>query len=275
MANQLGQALKTARQTKKMTQKETAENICAQSMLSAIENGKYVPNAKLLIELCQRLGIELNTISLASNFAISSQPSLNTKLDKLCNLHDYEQLRAFLLKKATINQLQTAAEEQAYYYYLAITDFQIDHNLIAAKQNLKLALACNETGSLTSVLMRLTLISLSLVNLEQGQKKESEQLLAKALADINQINYSENLNVLFYLAALINYQAGKIRAAVDWLDRGVTYITEHNSHYMLANCYFLLAKIAQKTGQEDQALENEHKSRFLSELFTEKIFDQI
>ncbi|MDF7682188.1 helix-turn-helix transcriptional regulator [Lactobacillus sp. ESL0679] len=275
MANQLGQALKMARQAKKMTQKETAENICAQSMLSAIENGKYVPNAKLLIELCQRLGIELNTISLASNFAISSQPSLNAKLDKLCNLHDYEQLRGFLLKKSTINQLQTAAEEQAYYYYLAITDFQIDHNLTAAKQNLKLALACNETKSLTSVLMRLTLISLSLVNLEQGQKKESEQLLAKALADINQINYSENLNVLFYLAALINYQAGKIRAAVDWLDQGVTYITEHNSHYMLANCYFLLAKIAQKTGQEDQALENEHKSRFLSELFTEKIFDQI
>ncbi|MFT8870561.1 helix-turn-helix transcriptional regulator, partial [Liquorilactobacillus nagelii] len=52
MKNQLGTSLKNIRQQQHLSQKDVARNICAQSMLSAIENGKYVPNAKLLINLC-------------------------------------------------------------------------------------------------------------------------------------------------------------------------------------------------------------------------------
>ncbi|WP_333603677.1 helix-turn-helix transcriptional regulator [Lactobacillus acetotolerans] len=49
MTIKLGTIIKLKRNEKGFSQKELVNNICAQSMLSAIENNKYVPNAQLSI----------------------------------------------------------------------------------------------------------------------------------------------------------------------------------------------------------------------------------
>ena len=67
----LGTALKQARKAQQLNQKQAARGICAQSMLSAIENDRYVPNARLLLALCQRLGVAVSTLSLADDFELS------------------------------------------------------------------------------------------------------------------------------------------------------------------------------------------------------------
>jgi transcriptional regulator with XRE-family HTH domain len=135
--NQLGTSLKNIRQQQHLSQKDVARNICAQSMLSAIENGKYVPNAKLLINLCERLSISLNDISLLNDFEISNNQKLNQNLTVVCNSHEYSKLKTFLTNPETIKQIQTSAQIQA--YYLAVANLHVSSNLTAAEQSLKLS----------------------------------------------------------------------------------------------------------------------------------------
>lgn len=92
----LGTVLKELRKKRGMTQKQLAEGICAQSMLSAIENDVYIPNAILLVNLAKRLKVDLNEISLATNFEISANEEFNQNVNKLCNSHQYIELLEFL-----------------------------------------------------------------------------------------------------------------------------------------------------------------------------------
>ncbi|WP_243674254.1 hypothetical protein [Lentilactobacillus kisonensis] len=117
-----------------------------------------------------------------------------------------------------------------------------------------------------STLSRLGLISLAVVKAEYRQQSSSSDLIKRATQDINTANYEENLNIIFYLAAFVMYQFNDDKQALHWLDDAVDYITGHNSHYMLANCYHLIAQIAKNQGKDEQRLEATQRQAFLTEL---------
>lgn len=275
MNNQLGSSLKKIRKQQQLSQKEVAQNICAQSMLSAIENGKYMPSARLLIKLCNRLSVSLDEISLLNDFAITDNQDLNNQLTLLCNNHDYLALKEFLLNSKTIARVQTAEQTQAYYYYLGVACLHVNSSFTEAELNLKLAISSNEEIHFASPLKRLALISLSLIKAKQDLTNEATKLLAAATYTIEDSKYEENLNIVFYLAALINYELTDTKNSVSWLEKGIFFITKHDSHYMLANCYHLLAIIAKNSGNIDQQLEAQRRSNFLQELFGEKINENL
>lgn len=129
MTIKLGDILKQTRQAQHMTQKQLAEGICSQSMLSAIEKGQYTPNANLLIALCRRLKIILDDISLSSNFAIGRTRDFNQKLDRLCNQHQYQKLFDFLQKPSVLDAIETDGQTQAYYYYLGVSKWHLQQGL--------------------------------------------------------------------------------------------------------------------------------------------------
>lgn len=238
----LGSTIRSARLEQQKSQKQIAFGICSQSMLSAIENDHYLPNAKLMLALCQRLKIDLNQLCLAANFAISDQDTVNTTISDLCNQHLYQVLKTFLQQPQTLAAIETDAQTQAYYYYLGIAEFQTASSLISAHQNLKLA-----------------------VNLIPPIQQLS------ALTGIKEAPFEADLNVVFYLAALINFDLGKYQVATDYLGTGIKFATAHDSHYMLANDYRLLAEIAAVQGQRHEQLMDLDHQKFLVSLFHEKV----
>lgn len=266
----LGTTLKQARKRQGLSQATVATGICAQSMLSAIENDRYTPNAKLLVALCRRLAISLDQISLASDFAISGDDALNTRMQVLCNQHRYRDLRDFLLAPSTLAAVTTDAQTQAYYYYLGVAQLHGDAGLTAAQQNLQFA-ADMAVSRQPTTLTRLALASLATVKAQQHLPHSAQQLTAQALAQLDQMPYEENQNILFYLAALTAYWLQEPELATDRLLRGIRFITDHQSHYMLANCYRLIAEIAQRAGRALDAAEARQKQRFLSTLFHEAV----
>lgn len=274
MSDYLGFALKKARQKLKLTQKNASEGICAQSMLSAIENDKYIPNAMLLIKLCKRLNISLDEINLVKNFEIATNHDINTQLNELCNNHAYGELKNFLLDDSVIEQIQTATQLQSYYYYLGVAVYQIDNNLDETKRNLKLSLSSDESKK-SNTQKSLALISLGLINAKQGNSTETNRLLKEAVTSLDDLEYEENLNVIYYLAALIYFELENMNKATLLIEKAIVYITNHNSHYMLANCYYLMACIAKKSGETDKQQEAQGKSSFLNELFGEKLNENL
>lgn len=265
MVEKLGQIIHRRRIEQHFTQSELSQGICSQSMLSAIEHNKYTPNAELLIKLCQRLSIELNNLSLASNYDITNNIDYNSQLKEFCNHHKYKQLKAFLLKPKTITSIQTEEQIQAYYYYLGIALYNTGSSHLKVEQTLNLSLKIKGNKSLT----RLTLISLALISALDGKIQLFNKLLSDATNHINELPYSENLNIIFYLAALSYYKINDQITAFNWIKKGISFVVKHNSHYMLANYYRLLAEITNNSKQEEIA---EQRSFTFSELFGEKVF---
>ncbi|AKP65764.1 DNA-binding helix-turn-helix protein [Levilactobacillus koreensis JCM 16448] len=266
----LGTTLKQVRRQQHRSQKDVAAGICAQSMLSAIENDQYTPNAKLLLALCHRLNISLDEVSLATDFAISGDDRLNTHMQRLCNQHRYQELAVFLTAPSTQEAISTAQQTQAYYYYLGVAQLHVDPTLTAAEQNLQFAMTMAEERTPTT-LTRLAATSLATVRAKQQRPTSAIQLVDQALTGIDQGPYEENCNIIFYLAALTAYFLQDSTLATQRLMTGITYITDHNSHYMLANSYRLLAEIAARAGRENDAVVAQQKQRFLSDLFHEKV----
>jgi len=266
----LGTTLKRVRKQQGRSQKDVATGICAQSMLSAIENDRYTPNAKLLVALCRRLAISLDEISLATAVAISGDDARNTRMQALCNQHCYQELRDFLFAPETVAAVTTAQQTQAYYYYLGVAQLHVDAKLDDAKQNLQFAMTMTEER-MPTMLTRLAMASLATVQAKQGLRHSATQLSDQALAAIEQAPYEENSNIIFYLAALTAYFLQNATLATQRLLTGIAYITAHNSHYMLANSYRLLAEIADRAGRENEATDARQKQQFLTDLFHEQV----
>ncbi|WP_225418035.1 helix-turn-helix transcriptional regulator [Levilactobacillus huananensis] len=268
----LGTTIKQVRLQRHLTQREVAQDICAQSMLSAIENDRYTPNATLLMRLCERLAISLNEISLAKNFDVGPQVAFNQRVEELCNQHQYAELQAFLKQDDVIAAIDSDEQTQAYYYYLGVTEIQLGPDLVAAEQDFHLSLA-SAVSSRATTLTRIAQMSLALVRGRQQRQVDGQKLVTTALTDLANSPYEENLNILFYLAALFDFEAQRDNEAMQRLIVGIQFATDHNSHYLLANDYHLLAVIAERS--ERLVDENYHQSeKLLTKLFHEKIYDR-
>lgn len=267
MDHELGLILKKERKLKHITQKELSEGICSQAMLSSIENNKYIPNINLFLKLCKRLDISLDEISLLNDFDISEFDNINKKISMLCNNHEYRKLKLFLLNESTINGFKTDKQLQAYYYYLGVAELNYEDDREDAIRNFKLSLAC-ESGHTNSCLFILAKCSMGYVYSLQGKNSIAIELLKETLRLVDIVKYEENLNIIYYVVALSYYRLGKYQNSLEYIELGIKFITDHNSHYMLANSYRLLAE----TSNNNIDLYN--KSDFLSQLFSEPVFDK-
>lgn len=266
----LGSVLKELRKEKGLTQKELADGICAQSMLSAIENDVYVPNANLLINLANRLGVDLGEISLAKNFAISDKAEFNEIIDELCNQHQYQQMLEFLQKPEVFDNLQTAKQMQVYYYYLGVAQLQtnaVDEAVRSFKSSL------TEVNHLhLDTISRLAYLAMGYIYSLKNKRTAAVDNIDLAFRNWDDYNYDENQNILYYLAALIYFKLNDYQNSTAYLVDGITFIAKHNSHYMLANCYFLMARLAQEAHDDDERLEAHRRKDLFSELYNEQIF---
>ncbi|MHC9537371.1 helix-turn-helix domain-containing protein [Dellaglioa sp. BT-FLS60] len=274
MQNTLGSILQETRKTQHLSQKEVSRDICAQSMLSAIETNKYMPNAQLLIHLCQKLSIDLDQISLLENFDISSENQFNKRVNTLCNQHQYAELRNFLNKKSVISDLKTDQQLQAYYYYLGVASLHTEATFTNAENAIKLSLA-SSNHHLPDTLTRLGTISLAFIYAKQSFKEMTQNYIEQTFKNFAQLPYEENQNILFYLTSLIYFERADYTASLNWIDKTITFATEHNSHYMLANSFYLMAQIAKKAEDNNKLLAATQRQQLLTDLFNEKIYKEI
>lgn len=94
----------------------------------------------------------------------------------------------------------------------------------------------------------------------------------KAFVDLENINFEPNQIILFYLAAYANILLEKNIDALNWINCGIDFATKNDSHYLLANLYYLLAKVLVKENKADLALNSNNRANIFKDLFNEQIF---
>lgn len=250
----LGDILKEVRQQQQLSQLETAEDICSQSTLSEIEHNKYIPSTQLLINLCEKLSIVFDDLTLAGNFNICKESYFNKKVSNYYKNQEYIQLRRFLNRPTVLETVQTNKQTQAYYFYLALCALKLDRKYDNAKELLKLSLASAGHSRKQTTLTRLGNIALAYVYAQQGLKTSTLRQINLSFKNLTKMEYDENFNLIFYVAALSYFQLSKFDLAIEVIEQGIHYIIGNESHFMLINSLYLMANITEVIKQNNTQL---------------------
>ncbi len=124
-----------------MTQKMLSQDICAQSVLSRIENGIEVPNVVVLQKLCQRLNITLDQVVYSQTDEIQQIKSLFNRVHYFFIHQEYQKIELLLEESAVSERLYLDTDFQLYYYYLGSCEFFLHQEYDAAIQSLKKGLS--------------------------------------------------------------------------------------------------------------------------------------
>ncbi|GEO48422.1 helix-turn-helix domain-containing protein [Companilactobacillus kimchii] len=271
----LGDILKETRQRRQLSQLETAENICSQSTLSEIEHNKYIPNTQLLINLCQRLSINFDDLLLAQNFNICKDRYFNQKVRSLYNSRNYQLLKTYLNRPTVIESVQTGKQTQAYYFYLAVCDLHLEHNFDSSKELLKLSLASAGHSRKQTTLTRICNITLAYVYAKQGLRISANRQIELAQRDLNIITYDENLNIIYFVAALSYLALNKYDQAIEMVEKGINFTRQNNSHFMLLDSIYLMAHITEKVQTRYHKLENIKKHDIFNDFIHERPYAKV
>lgn len=272
---ELGARIKSERKRKKMTQQQLASGICSQSMLSSIENNTYIPNVILFAQLCERLNLSLEKMLLHPYPTINQQFDFNQTIIQLCNAHHYLELKNYLLQNKITDQLVTNSDWQTYYYYLGIATYQINHNTHDALYNLSLAGSYTDNHTTPTTLELLIRASGAFINYLHEERLNANLTFLRCLEDIEHdriVAPNDNLNSIFYLYAYCLYQNFEFELGLQVINRGITYITAHNSHFMLADLFLLKSVFLTSLKHSQEAKLTAQKAQSLSEIFNTELY---
>lgn len=205
MITDIATLIKTKRKEKGITQKELADGICVQAVISKIETGETTPSVDIFFKIVKKLEIDMLVVSkiFELNNTIHQNLVYSDKVKQLLYMRDYENL-AYVLK--TLNKIDMTSEEFLYYEWLiAVTHYM-------TKQSTLL----ETIQELTDILFK--------------AKDKYFQLYLKvvsAIASIYSDNHDDDLALQYFESIIDDYQASE-----DFRDR-VTFL------YSISRAYFI------------------------------------
>lgn len=250
VSKQIGELIRTTRKDRSMSQKELANGICSQAMLSSIENNKYLPNAALFLALCNKLKISVDVNFLNQKLQFDYNQELSDKLFSLCKNHQYQKMSKYLDNPKVLASLNTDQDYQIYYYYRGCSNYQLTHDLVSCKRDFELALSytgvLEEFNPKTEVEM-LLLNSLGVISTELYQDEKAELMFNNVNRRLEETNIkSENLNVVFFQQGMVNFNRSNYSKAMEKFVQGIKFLENNESTFMLNNYFQKITECHQK-----------------------------
>lgn len=248
----------TTRKALGFSQKELSEGICTQATLSRFENNGQIPTIKILIQLCNRL--QLNLGDLFPNVGIQDS-KVNKQLEQsefYLVTSEYSDASK-ILDQIPQEELQNPAQKWHYLYlkgYLsALQNGPITESFFYLNQILS---ENPKEKSYIFVLLAYTGLGLAYAN--EADKEKAEYFFDKAVSDVYHypIETSSDiwrvLNILFYCGTF--YASIKDYSVSDaLLEHGVTICSDNHVTYYLARLMFQLAKNALAQNKEIEVVQ--------------------
>ena len=266
MTKSLGQKIAAERKRNHLTQKQLAQDICSQPMISSIEKGAYIPNAFLLAKLCQRLNISLDNAVLSNYPQIDGFESFNKQIQSLCNQHAY-------------HGLYKNTDFQIFYYYQGVAEYQAHHDAQSGLKVLQLADTYRiTTAKQLTPLDILVLSGIAFLQVETNAVSAGMDTFKFLLTRIKErrfTKYDENINIFFYLYGLSLFRNSYYHQSLEIVSAGIDWTTANSSTYMLSDLFFLLSETYNILKHPTKAQDALQKSQLLEDIFKVKTFKSL
>lgn len=246
-----GQTLKTLRKQRKLTQKMLAEGICAQSLISRVENDEELPNALVLQQICQRLEVTMDQLMLSQ---VEEITELNRKFDEI-HTHfiqtNYEKVYTLIHDENFINQLQLEVDLQRYYYYLGSCQYYAKNQNQFAIESLKRGILYTY-GQNKSNISTIEIQMISCLGRVYGESGQLEEALKCTRYCYNCLKEMPNERKTFELVKVaynyadILFQLKELDLALEVIEEGFLLGQQFSSYYYLKELFLLKGLILQK-----------------------------
>jgi len=254
------QAFIDKRKSLGLSQKELSNGICTQATLSKFENNGKIPSLKILIQLCNRLDLSLDSI-------IGVTDSNSQKVIKEMNqaefnliIQEYADSRE-IIKKINPDTLADDKDALMQYYYLRgylnvlddgdLFDAVFDFNRILSELD-----AHGET-----IFTFLSFVGMGMVYAKQGDDSKSEYYFSKVFNNIYTMSIDDvtkiwrYINIIFYCAIYYS-ERSELETANALLQYAVKICSENHVTYYIARVYAQLAMNENRVNGNNKKVRN-------------------
>ncbi len=266
-----GETIKRLRKECKMTQKMLSQGICAQSVLSRIENGVEIPNVMVLQSICQRLNVTLDQVLLSESEEIQRIKFLFSRVHYYLIHQEYQKMEDLLGNSRLMDHLYLDTDFQLYYYYLGSCEYFLYQAYDASIQSLKKGLSYTyNKGKENSSSIEIQLLScLGRVfgdagNIEKASfyLETSYELIELLPTDLT----SFELTKVFYNYGSFLFQMQKYEQALEVSEQGILWAQQRCSHYYLEELFSLSGVICQKMNLIEESKEYLSLATYVSKI---------
>lgn len=276
----LGEKIKKIRLEKGLTQAELAEGICTQASISNLEKNASVPSLLILLEIGNRLNIELSELS---EYAVEQARPAVTVFKKVQNLRSQFKLKEAydLVQELDINDLKTNHERKQYYYYLGITSLLGYNKISDATYNFNLGLNL-ETEAHLEFLDILITNGIGLAYFMESEYEKALTYFEKSLilldAFLEQTDSPiENGEVLkvYFTSAKFYSEIGNYNKALNLCELSIALQKKLNMNYELDRLYYEKAFNLIQLGERKGGKEYYYYATVLSKLSDNEVLSKV
>ena len=228
-----------------LSQKELSNGICTQATLSKFENNGKIPSLKILIQLCNRLGLSLDSIIGVTDGKSQRVIKQMNQAEFNLIIQEYDDSWG-IIKAIDPKDLEGDRDALMQYYYLKgylnvlddgdLFDAVFDFNRILSELDIH-----GET-----IFTFLSLVGMGMVYAKQGDNSKSEYYFSKVFNDVYTMSIDDvskiwrYINIIFY-CALYYSERNDLETANALLEYGVKVCAENHVTYYIARIYAQLA----------------------------------
>lgn len=258
----LGDKIKKIRLENGLTQAELADGICTQASISNLENNTSTPSLMILLEIGNRLNIELNELS---EYAIEQANPIVTVFKQVQDLRSQFKLKEacdLIKKEIDVKKLKTNQEKKQYYYYLGITSLLGYNKISDATYNFNLGLQLEIEPQLEFLDILIT----NGIGLSYFMNSEEEKALIyfeKSLTGLDEfmkrtVSLDESIEItkLYYTSANFYSKIKEYNKAIDLCTEGIKVQQNYHISYDLERLYYEKAFNLAQLGKLTEAKEN-------------------
>lgn len=228
-----------------LSQKELSNGICTQATLSKFENNGKIPSLKILIQLCNRLDLSLDSIIGVSDNKSQQVIKQMNKAEFNLIIQEYEDSWK-IIKSIDPKDLADDRDAMMQYYYLkGYLNVLDDGDLFDAVFDFNRILSELDSRGET-IFTFLSFVGMGMVYAKQGDDQKSEYYFSKVFSNIYTMSIDDvnkiwrYINIIFYCAIYYS-ERNDLETANALLKYGVKICAQNHVTYYIARIYAQLA----------------------------------
>ncbi|MBS4749885.1 helix-turn-helix domain-containing protein [Carnobacteriaceae bacterium zg-ZUI78] len=236
------------------SQKELAEGVCAQGIISKIEKNELLPSIEIIIKVVHKLKIPKSFIDDLFNFD-DNTTFYSSEVKDLLKANNYSALN-FIVSKT--NDVQLSPVERLYYDWIkAVVLYHYKHNKKEAMFILNNLLERTESDNPVHVKAQMMI-----GNIYSNDKKYTKaiSIFEDILPKIAQLTEWEEGVRLYYNLAQAYFLTDNFDLALKYVSFGIDLTVLHQSMYLLGDSYLMRAQLLKEKNFENEALDAAQKA---------------
>lgn len=251
----IGDIIKKRRLELGMTQRELANDICTQALISRIEHNEIMPKKDILDQIEKRLDFQLSELSIIINLN-TTQHKIDTLIAEIRDYmlkRDYPSIALLMKYNTTLIKNIKNINDSSFFQWIEAT---LMHQIDGDKEG---ALHLFEGIQLDELDNELSIEIKNAIGLIYYQSEDFEvalQYFSDAIKGLNpNLDFKIRVKVLFNYALTLE-ESGENNEALSVILSGIDILLEHDSLYLLGDFYYTKGFIFNKMNNPLEALDN-------------------